>query len=106
MKLVFLKLAAEFVAAPLCHIFNLSLLINEIPKVWKSAFVIPLLKEEPSIFNNYRPISKFSVLVKVFESLVSEQIKENLATNSTLSIYQTGFHKNIVLQQYYNRSSR
>ncbi len=32
------------IAEPLSYIFNLSLLSNEIPKIWKSAFVLPLLK--------------------------------------------------------------
>lgn len=83
----FLNLASEFVAVPLCHIFNLSLLTNVIPKVWTSSFVIPLLKRgDPTILNNNRPISKPSVLDKVLEFLVSEQVKEYLATNSILSI--------------------
>jgi len=77
-----------------CSIFNLSLLTNVIPKVWKSAFFIPLLKEgDPTILNHYRPISKLSVLAKVVEYLVSEQVKEYLATKSILSISQSGFCK-------------
>jgi len=55
----FLKLAADLIAEPLTSIFNLSLSTNKLPKVWKSAFVLPLLKGgEPSVVNNYRPISK------------------------------------------------
>ena len=65
---LFLKLASKIVAVPLCYIFNLSILINVIPQVWKSVFVIPLLKGgDPTILNNYRPISKLSVLAKVLE---------------------------------------
>lgn len=92
---LFLKLAAEIIAGPLCHIFNLTLSSNEIPLDWKSAPVIPLLKPgDPSNLNNYRPISKLSVLAKVLESLISEQVKDFLATNSILSPIQSGFHKN------------
>lgn len=88
---LFLKLAAEIIAGPLCHIFNLTLSSNEIPLDWKSALVIPLLKGgDPSNFNNYKPITKLSVLVKVLESLISEQVKDFLAANSILS----GFRKN------------
>ena len=37
---------------------------------------LPLLKGgEATLLNNYRPISKLSVLAKVLESLVSEQVK-------------------------------
>ena len=64
----FLKLAADFIAEPLAHIFNLSFTSNKIPKVWKSAFILPLLKGgEPSNVNNYRPISKLCFLAKLFE---------------------------------------
>lgn len=61
---------------PLTHIFNLTLSNNEIPNIWKSAYVLPLLKGgDPSVVNNYRPISKLCVLAKVLEKLVSEQLK-------------------------------
>lgn len=64
----FLKLAADLIAEPLTSNFNLSLSTNKLPKVWISAFVLPLLKGgEPSIVNTYRPISKLCILVKVFE---------------------------------------
>ena len=90
----FLKLAADFIAEPLTFIFNLSLTHNEIPKAWKSAFVVPLLKGgESSIVNNYRPISKLCVISKVFEKLVSDQLKGYLDANDILSTYQSGFRK-------------
>ena len=61
---------------------------------WKSAYVLPLLKGgEATILNNYRPISKLSVLAKVLERLVSEQVKEFLCTNDILSKHQSGFRK-------------
>ena len=75
----FLKLAADSIAEPLTSIFNLSLSTNKLPKVWKSAFVLPLLKGgESSIVNNYRPISKLCILAKVFEKLFCDQLKDFL----------------------------
>ena len=41
---LFLKLAVDFIAEPLTHIFNLTFSNNEIPNIWKSAYVLPLLK--------------------------------------------------------------
>lgn len=65
----FLKPVADFVAEPLTNLFNLTVEKNEIPSVWKSAFVLPLLKGvDPAILTNYRPISNLSVLAKVLES--------------------------------------
>lgn len=76
----FLKVAAEIIAGPLAYIFNLSLEQNVVPDVWKSALVVPLLKGgDPTNLNNYRPISKLSVIVKILESIVSEQLKEFLS---------------------------
>uniref|UniRef100_A0AAZ3RMD0 HEAT repeat-containing protein 6 n=1 Tax=Oncorhynchus tshawytscha TaxID=74940 RepID=A0AAZ3RMD0_ONCTS len=70
-----LNLAADFIAEPLTYLFNLTLECNEIPKIWKSAFVLPLLKGgDPTLLNNYRPISKLSPLLKILETLVSEQL--------------------------------
>ncbi len=91
----FLKVAAEIIAGPLVHIFNLSLEQNVVPDVWKSALVVPLLKGgDPTNLNNYRPISKLSVIAKILESIVSEQLKEFLVSNSILSRFQSGFRKN------------
>lgn len=54
-----LKVAADIIAEPIAHIFNLSLLSNSIPKSWKAAYVLPLHKGgDPSELNNYRSISK------------------------------------------------
>ncbi|KAI4830607.1 hypothetical protein KUCAC02_002226 [Chaenocephalus aceratus] len=90
----FLKISADFIAPPLTSLFNLSLSTNAIPKVWKSAYVLPLLKGgEATILNNYRPISKLSVLAKVLERLVSEQVKEFLCINDILSKHHSGFRK-------------
>ncbi len=79
LDLCFLKQAAHCIAVPLTNILNLYLNTNVIPSIWKSAFVVPLLKGgDPSILNNDRPISKLSILVKVLESLVSDQLKDFL----------------------------
>lgn len=90
----FLKIAADCVAQPLTYLFNLTLESNTIPKIWKSAFVCPLLKGgDPSNLNNYRPISNLSVLAKTLESLVSDQMKDFLHVQDILSPVQSGFRK-------------
>ncbi|XDV21754.1 hypothetical protein PO909_026778 [Leuciscus waleckii] len=87
-----LKLAADFVAEPIASLFNLSLVSNTIPKMWKSAMVTPLLKgRDPEDPNNYRPISRLPVLAKVFESLINDQLKQYLSANNILHDYQSGF---------------
>lgn len=49
---------------------------------------------DPSNLDNYRPISKLSVIVTILESIVSEQLKQFLVSNSILSVFQSGFRKN------------
>ena len=60
----------------MAHIFNLSLELNIVPDIWNSAPVVPLLKGgDPTRLDNYRPISKLSVIAKTLESIVSKQLK-------------------------------
>ena len=58
---------------------------------WKAAYITPLHKGgDPSQLDNYRPISKLSVLAKKFENLlVNTQLKYFLSFNSTLPFYQS-----------------
>uniref|UniRef100_A0A3B3HCE9 Reverse transcriptase domain-containing protein n=1 Tax=Oryzias latipes TaxID=8090 RepID=A0A3B3HCE9_ORYLA len=89
-----LKMAADFIAQPLTTLFNLSIETQEIPSIWKSAFVTPHLKGgDPAVLTNYRPISNLCVLSKILESLVCEQLKEFLYSNELLSTLQSGFRK-------------
>jgi hypothetical protein len=82
-----LKIAAGIITEPAAHIFNLSLLTNSIPNIWKSASVLPLLKGgDPS-----DDISKLPILAKVYESLVISQLKNILIEKNILSGVQSGF---------------
>jgi len=46
------KIAADFIAKPLMYIFNLSLVQNVMPSIWKSAYVLPLTNQDPTLLNN------------------------------------------------------
>ena len=68
-------LNAPIIALPLAHIFNLTLVSGNIPKVWKAAHVLPLHKgSDTSDPNNYRPISKLPSLAKILERLIHSQL--------------------------------
>ena len=60
---------AQQLAGP---IFNSSLREGVLPKLWKTATVIPLPKKRPPeyIVNDIRPIALTPILAKVFESIV------------------------------------
>ena len=62
------------------------------PDDWKCARVIPLFKQgDSSDLNNYRPISVISVVAKVFERIVYDQLYNFLSTEGIISDQQSGF---------------
>ena len=62
------------------------------PDDWKCARVTPLFKQgERSDLNNYRPISVISVIAKVFERIVYDQLYSFLTKEDVISKQQSGF---------------
>ena len=69
--------AARMHHAPftLTRIINNSITEGKFPDIWKIGVVTPVLKKgSPLDKNNYRPVSCLSVLSKVLEKIVCEQI--------------------------------
>ena len=63
-----LKIIHHSVNHPLVNMSNLSLQQDIFPKELKIAIVLPLFEAyDPCVFNNYRPVSLFCILSKVFE---------------------------------------
>ena len=60
----------------LLQLYNHCLKTHELPKIWKKAHVIALLKpgKDPSIPKGYRPISLLSHTYKLFERLILNRI--------------------------------
>ena len=56
-----LRMVADSIATPICHIFNLSLEEGGYPQAWKEAKLIPLPKSGKAAFtgSNSRPIMPF-----------------------------------------------
>ena len=73
----FLRIIADDVATPICHIFNLSLLESVLSQAWREAKVIPLLKISKATFtgSNSRPTSLLPTLSKLLEIMVFDQIQ-------------------------------
>ena len=86
------NLGKSILTTPLTHIYNTSLALEIVPKLWKTAQVTPLHKGgDSSNPHNYRPISKLPCLAKLFESLVNQQLWTFLNSNSILNNFQSGF---------------
>jgi hypothetical protein len=87
-----LKNCAESLAGPLSIIFNESYITGAIPDDWKTAHIVPIYKKgaksDPA---NYRPVSLTSVVCKVMESLIKDQLMKYLQDNNIISDSQHGF---------------
>lgn len=89
-----LKDCSSQIAAPLCHIINLSIQTAMIPGEWKHAVVKPIFKKgSTDDNNNYRPISILPVISKILERAVYDQVIEYLEKNNLLSQYQFGYRR-------------
>ena len=63
-----------------------------IPPIWKLGHVKPIFKSgDPSVTNNYRPISLTCILSKTMESIVKDQMSDYLLRRGLISRHQHGF---------------
>ena len=85
----------EIIAYPLAVIFNRSMQQSDVPAEWRQANITPIFKKgaktDPS---NYRPVSLTSVVCKLLEGLIKEQLVDHLEGNNLISKFQHGFRKN------------
>ena len=80
---------------PLTEIFRKSLRSGEVPEDWRRANITCIFKkgnkQDPG---NYRPVSLTSVICKLLESNIREEIMNHLSKHNLLSDSQFGFRKN------------
>ena len=89
---IIIRERADLISVYLRDLFNKSLLSGVFPDDWKCARVTPLFKQgEASDLNNYRPISVISVIAKVFERIVYDQLYNFLSDEDIISTHQSGF---------------
>ncbi len=89
-----LKIAADLVVIPLCHIINISFSTGVFPDILKVAKVIPLHKGgSTQEVNNFRPISLLSIFDKILEKLMHKRLYTFLEEHDILFKNQFGFRK-------------
>ena len=87
-----LKTAAPIICKSLSFICNLSLATSVFPSEWKKAKVVPIFKAgNKCSVENYRPISILSIISKIIERAVHDQIYSFMVDNDFLSSSQSGF---------------
>ena len=88
----FVRDGASVIACPLTHVINLSLIQGVVPEDLKSARVVPLFKKnDKTEVGNYRPVSILTILSKVFERVVYDQMESYLNQKRLLYKFQSGF---------------
>ena len=66
---------ADLICISICDIVNQPISLGIFPDDWKCARATPLFKQgDRDDLNNYRPISVISVVAKVFERIVYDQL--------------------------------
>ena len=77
----------------LLHIYNRIWKGDDLPTMWKTAVIKPLLKDgkDPEFPSSYRPISLTACLGKVLEKIVAYRLKDFLERNDLLNENQAGF---------------
>ena len=87
-----LKNLADVLALPLSLLFQKSLDEGLLPEDWLKACVTAIHKKgEKNQPGNYRPVSITSVICKLMESIVRDQIVEHMVNNKLFSTNQHGF---------------
>jgi hypothetical protein len=90
-----LKECAKSLSLPLSLIFEKSFLTGSIPKLWSCANVIPLFKKGNKLDpTNYRPVSLTSIVCKIMERIIRDQMMVYLVENNLISKEQHGFVNN------------
>ena len=77
----------------LCYLFNLSLSTGKLPNDWKEAIIVPIYKNGDRILaSNYRPVSLTSVVCKLLERLIRDELLKHILNNQIICEEKFGGH--------------
>ena len=80
-----LQAVNSIIAAPLAHIFNLSVMNGVFPDILKIANVVPLFKKEDfMLFSNYSPVFLLCTLSMVLEKIMYDRVIDFLNEHEIL----------------------
>ncbi|MEL7308418.1 MAG: reverse transcriptase family protein [Pseudomonadota bacterium] len=75
------KAAAHVLSEPLASLFNESLELGIVPRIWKCAVVTPIPKCTSPTINDLRPISLLPIPMKILEHFVLQTFKHEILRN-------------------------
>ena len=89
-----LKNFADIFSQILTIIFTNSMNSEKLPQIWKTGVITALYKKDSrNLAENYRPISLKSIVCKILESIITDEITSHLIMNNLLNVNQHGFTK-------------
>ncbi|KAK2898055.1 hypothetical protein Q8A73_014435 [Channa argus] len=91
-----LQAVAPALMPAITQVINTSLKTGTFPTSFKQALITPLLKKpslDPSVVENYRPVSLLPFLAKTMERAVFNQLSDFLSKNNLLDVNQSGFKR-------------
>ena len=70
-----IKLCKNELAKVFTYLFQQSVSTHYIPKIWKTAEIVPIAKkDQPKVLNDYRPIALTPIVMKCFEKIIKNRL--------------------------------
>ena len=89
-----LKECKKEISIPLSIIFAKSIHETDLPDDWKNANIVPIFKKgDKSCVENHRPVSLTSLVCKIFESIMRDDIVCFLDQTNIIKEFQHGFRR-------------
>ena len=74
-----IRIAYGEISIPICSLLNASITAKCFPSIMKYADVSPCFKKEDNLFKgNYRPVSVLTVISKLYETILNNQMVNHL----------------------------
>ena len=92
--LILMKVLATTLSSYICDIISSSLNNSFVHPDLKHAIISPIIKKhniDYNILSNYRPISQLTIIAKLLEKVVYQQLINYIETNDLLDIYQSAY---------------
>ena len=92
-----IRIAYSELSYPLTHLINISISLKSFPCTMKCAEISPLFKKDDNLMrDNYRPVNVLTVISKIYETLMNEQLSDYFIT--ILNKLLCAFRKNYSCQ--------
>ena len=98
-----IKIAYRELSVPICNLMNTCIAMTTFPTPFKFADVSPIFKSDDNMNKgNFRPVSILSILSKLFESVLNEQMLDHFREifDALLSAYRRHYSCQTVLLKF------